>query len=211
MNATLHFIYDPLCGWCYGAEPLVRAAEQVDGLDIELHAGGLWPAPTRLSDQLRSYIQQADARIASLSGQAFTPAYLSGLLQDPNLILDSRPPIAAVLAAQSLDPARALPMLRRIQHAHYEEGRHVVEPGVLRELAADCGISAEEFDDALSSVPVDAHIEATRRLMSRVGAPGFPTFVLQLGDQWTAVPNGRFVSDAPGFADWLSSSVKALR
>lgn len=25
-NAVLHYIYDPLCGWCYGAAPLVRAA-----------------------------------------------------------------------------------------------------------------------------------------------------------------------------------------
>ena len=26
MSATLHYVYDPLCGWCYGAEPLVWAA-----------------------------------------------------------------------------------------------------------------------------------------------------------------------------------------
>ena len=23
----LHYIYDPLCGWCYGAKPLVQAAQ----------------------------------------------------------------------------------------------------------------------------------------------------------------------------------------
>ena len=26
-SATLHYIYDPLCGWCYGAKPLIQAAQ----------------------------------------------------------------------------------------------------------------------------------------------------------------------------------------
>ena len=37
MNPVLHYIYDPLCGWCYGAEPLVWAASKVDGLALSLH------------------------------------------------------------------------------------------------------------------------------------------------------------------------------
>lgn len=24
---TLHYIHDPLCGWCYGAAPLVRGLD----------------------------------------------------------------------------------------------------------------------------------------------------------------------------------------
>ncbi|MFS8609698.1 MAG: DsbA family protein, partial [Gammaproteobacteria bacterium] len=40
MSAVLHYIYDPLCGWCYGAEPLAAAARDVEGLDFRMHAGG---------------------------------------------------------------------------------------------------------------------------------------------------------------------------
>ena len=25
-DTTLHYVYDPLCGWCYGAAPLLEAA-----------------------------------------------------------------------------------------------------------------------------------------------------------------------------------------
>ncbi|MCF3992670.1 DsbA family protein, partial [Pseudomonas aeruginosa] len=25
-DLTLHYLYDPLCGWCYGASPLLAAA-----------------------------------------------------------------------------------------------------------------------------------------------------------------------------------------
>jgi len=209
MNALLHYIYDPLCGWCYGAEPLVWAASKVDGLALRMHAGGLWPQPTRLPDDTRRYIAQADARVGQISGQPYGEPYLNGLLFDPELVLESRPVIAAVLAAQSLDASKALPMLRGIQHAHYERGQHVVRAATLREIAAEVGLDAAAFEQARNSVAVDAHIAASQELMNNVGAQGFPTFVLQIGDEWLAVPHSRFASAPDAFAEWLEKQLRA--
>ena len=209
MNALLHYIYDPLCGWCYGAEPLVWAASKVDGLALRMHAGGLWPQPTRLPDDTRRYIAQADARVGQISGQPYGEPYLNGLLFDPELVLESRPVIAAVLAAQSLDASKALPMLRGIQHAHYERGQHVVRAATLREIAAEVGLDAAAFEQAGNSVAVDAHIAASQELMNNVGAQGFPTFVLQIGDEWLAVPHSRFASAPDAFAEWLEKQLRA--
>jgi len=212
MNAVLHYIYDPLCGWCYGAEPLVSAASKVDGLALRMHAGGLWPQPTRLPEHMRRYIQQADARVGQMSGQPYGEPYLNGLLFDPDLVLESRPVISAVLAvlaAQALDPTKGLAMLRAIQHAHYERGQHVVREATLREIAAEIGLDVAAFADALTKVPVDEHIAQSQELMNNVGAQGFPTFVLQIGNDWFAVPHGRFAS-APGkFAEWLDAQLRA--
>ena len=209
MNATLHYIYDPLCGWCYGAEPLVWAASKVEGIALRMHAGGLWPQPTRLPVDMRRYIQQADARVGQMSGQPYGEAYLNGLLFDPELVLESRPVIAAVLAAQALDASKALAMLRGIQHAHYERGEHVVRPETLRKIAVEIGLDAAAFEQALKSVSVEEHIAASQELMNNVGARGFPTFVLQIGDDWVAVPHGRFASTPGKFAEWLDGQLKA--
>lgn len=209
MNAVLHYIYDPLCGWCYGAEPLAWAASKVDGLKLELHAGALWPQPTQLPEPTRRYIQQADARIAEMSGQPFGEPYLQQLLLDPSLVLDSRPVIAAVLAAQSLDPSKALPMLRAIQHAHYEHGKRVVEEATLVDIAASVGLGREAFATAYGNVPVDRHIAAARELMNNVGAQGFPTFVLEIDGEWFAVPHGRFASAPAQFGEWLEGQLRA--
>jgi len=209
MNAVLHYIYDPLCGWCYGAEPLVWAASKVDGLALELHAGGLWPQPTRLPDHMRRYIQQADARVGQMSGQPYGEPYLNGLLFDPGLVLDSRPVIAAVLAAQEIDRSRALAMLRGIQHAHYEHGKHVVREDTLREVAAGIGLDPAAFAKALAGVRVDEHIAESQELMNNVGAQGFPTFVLEIGHDWFAVPHGRFASTPGKFAEWLDAQMRA--
>jgi putative protein-disulfide isomerase len=209
MNAVLHYIYDPLCGWCYGAEPLVWAAAKVDGLALRMHAGGLWPQPTRLPDHTRRYIAQADARVGQMSGQPYGEPYLNGLLFDPELVLESRPVIAAVLAAQSLDATKALPMLRGIQHAHYERGQHVVRAATLSAVAAEIGLDVAAFERALQTVPVDEHIAASRELMNNVGAQGFPTFVLQVGDDWLAVPHSRFAPTPDRFAEWLDTQLRA--
>ena len=209
MNAVLHYIYDPLCGWCYGAEPLVWAASKVDGLALRMHAGGLWPQPTRLPEHVRRYIQQADVRVGQMSGQPYGEPYLNGLLLDPDLVLESRPVIAAVLAAQAVDPTKALSMLRGIQHAHYEQGKHVVRAETLREVAAATGLDLAAFDRALMTVPVDEHIAESRELMNNVGAQGFPTFVLRVGNDWLAVPHGRFASTPAQFAAWLDAQLRA--
>ncbi len=174
MSATLHYIYDPLCGWCYGAEPLVWSAAKASDVELELHGGALWPEPTQLPEATRLYIRQADQRIAQMSGQRFGPEYHNGLLLDPTMVLESRPPTAAVLAAQSLERAKTLPMLRGVQHAHYEQGRRVVEPEVLADIAVEVGLDRAKFATALARVAVDEHIDETHRLMSRVGAQRFP-------------------------------------
>jgi len=209
MTAILHYIYDPLCGWCYGAEPLVNAAAAVEGLALELHGGGLWPRPTRLPEETRRYIQQADARVAGISGQPYGQAYLNDLLLDPNMVLDSKPTTAAVLAARSLDAAKALPMLKGIQHAHYEQGHHVVQREVLCDIAEAIGLERAAFEQAMQNADTETHIAETQSLMAKVGVAGFPTFVLQIGNELFGVPHQRFASDAAGFGAWLAEQLRA--
>ena len=105
----------------------------------------------------------------------------SGLLSmvfDPELVLESKPTIAAVLAAEKL-ASKGLAMLQAIQHAHYVDGRHVVREEVLDDLAAGLGLDSAQFAATFAEADADAHIADTRGLMQRVGAQGFPTFVLE--------------------------------
>jgi putative protein-disulfide isomerase len=208
MNATLHYIYDPLCGWCYCAEPLVNAAESVEGLELRMHGGGLWPEPTQLPDETRDYIREADGRAAEISGQPYGEAYLEGLLRDPTLTLESRPTTAAVLAAESIAPGKGLEMLRGIQHAHYERGLKVVEADVLERIATEIGLEPAAWSAALDEVDVASHITNSRRFMQQIGAHGFPAFVLQIDEKWFAVPNQQFASNPEGFAAWLGQTLE---
>ncbi len=181
-TAILHYVYDPLCGWCYAAEPLVEAAAEA-GVQIVLHGGGLWDPAVHATDDKRRAMRETDARIGQLTGQPFGEAYLQGLLVDPASLWWSRPTVAAALAAEGLEAGRGLAMIAAVQRAHYVEGRRVVEHAVLAEAAGAIGLDPTRFTEALQAAPVDAHIQATRRLMRSHDLHGFPSFLAERDGQ----------------------------
>ncbi len=175
---VLHNVHDPLCGWCYAAGPLVRAASDA-GIAIVLHGGGLWDQPIHAPEAKRRMMRATDGRIAALTGQPFGSAYLDGLLVDPATVWHSRPTIEAILAAGSMDASAALPMMELIQRAHYVDGRRVVDRAVLSDLAGALRLDRAGFAAALDAVAVDRHIADTRAMMSRHGLHGYPSFLLE--------------------------------
>lgn len=208
--STLHYIYDPLCGWCYGAAPLLRAAREI--LAVQAHGGGMMTGANRqqVTPQLRTYVKQHDARIAQLTGQPFGPAYTDGLLHASGVVLDSEPPTAAILAAEAI-AGRGLDMLAQLQIAHYVEGRRIAELATLSEVAAELGFDAQAFAAAFaqhSGAAVQRHIEETRHLMEEVGARGFPSFVLETDGVLQGVDIGSYLGQPQAFQDWLRSQVR---
>ena len=186
-GATLHYIFDPMCGWCYAAAPLVDAARSVPGLAVEFHGGGMMTGANRraISPQWREYVMPHDRRIAELTGQPFGEAYFDGLLRDTGAVMDSEPPTTAVLAAEALREGGGLDMIHRLQRAHYVEGRRVADADVLTALATELGFDAGAFASAFSRLGGEAtsrHIAASRQLLQRAGGQGFPTFVLAQAD-----------------------------
>lgn len=202
---TLHYIHDPLCGWCYGAAPLVKAAREL--LPVQAHGGGMMAGLARrpVTAELRAFVLPHDRRIAQLSGQPFGAAYRDGLLNDTSAVFDSQPPIAAMLAADAV-AGRGLDLLARLQTAHYVDGRRIADRAVLEELAVEIGLDREAFATALRAADGEAvqrHIGQTRALMQRLGVQGFPSFVLEDAGGWRRIDIGPFMGRPAEFADWL--------
>jgi putative protein-disulfide isomerase len=208
-NAVLHYIYDPLCGWCYGAAPLVRAAREVTA--VRAHGGGMMTGSRRqpMSPQLRDYVIPHDRRIAQLTGQPFGNAYFDGLLRDQEAVFDSEPPIAAVLAADAI-AERGLDLLARIQTAHYVEGRRIAERSVLVELADEIGLKTGSFTtaiDAMTGRLVQTHINESRALLAAAGGGGFPTFALERDGRLSPLDGAAYSGRPDAWREYLASQV----
>ncbi len=63
----LHYFYDPLCGWCYAAEPLIQAAAAA-GVPIMLHGGGLWERPVHAPEAKRRMMRCAPINLPRQQG-----------------------------------------------------------------------------------------------------------------------------------------------
>ena len=195
----LHYFFDPLCGWCYGIAPLIKAAAALPSVELHLHAGGLWPRPTVLPASVRKQIRAADARVGQLSGQPYGPRYLDVLLPSDGMVLHSQPVTAAVLAARSLRPGADLEMLRAIQTAHYVGGEHVVERETLLRLANGLGLDAAAFSAALDPAVADAHMSSTQRKMEQLGVSGFPAVFIEQAGQFAELPPQNYFGNPAGF------------
>ncbi|MPS26285.1 MAG: DsbA family protein [Alcaligenaceae bacterium] len=196
-TTRLHYIYDPLCGWCYASAPLVAAAR--DLLPVAAHGGGMMAGSNRqpVTDRLRNYVMPHDRRIAAMTGQPFGQAYFDGLLRDHGAVFDSGPPITAILAALDTGgEGRDLDLLARLQRAHYVEGRRIADADVLAEMAADIGLDRQAFATAYAAregAPTRAHIAESRALLAHAGGQGFPTFALERDGRFRALDTGRFL------------------
>jgi putative protein-disulfide isomerase len=208
-NAILHYIYDPLCGWCYAAAPLVEAARSI--VTVRLHGGGMMAGVNRrrVTSQFRSLVTQHDQRIAQISGQEFGDGYIVGLLHDTSVVLDSEPPISAVLAADQIG-SMGLDMLARLQIAHYVEGRRIADRAVLLHMAAEIGFEARTFEKTLAQVEGEAtqsHISKSRGFLERLGSQGFPTFALEADGRLNVIDISAHFGHPLQWQAWLSTQV----
>ncbi len=195
-QTTLHYVYDPLCGWCYGAAPLLQAAATIAGLKIDLHAGGLWLGSRRqpMGEALRDYVRPHDQRIEALTGQHFGERYFNELLLREGCLLDSEPPIRAVLAVTALG-GDGLAMLHRILQSHYRDGIWIGEPAFLATLAAEQGIAAEAFQQAYLQAPLLQHLADSQGWMKRLGGQGYPTLGIERGGKLERIEVNQYLGE----------------
>ncbi|QCI62868.1 DsbA family protein [Phreatobacter stygius] len=188
---SLHvtYLFDPLCGWCYGAAPMVRQLAATPGITVELAPTGLFSGDgARPMDQgFAAYAWSNDQRIERLSGQRFTEAYRQKVLNAPALnarpqMFDSGPATLALTAVSLTAPDAERDALNAIQEARYVDGRDIVSPARLAEILREAGLDAAA---GLIATPSDALVAANRartnkarQMMAALGAQGVPTLVV---------------------------------
>ncbi|MGI8489635.1 DsbA family protein [Pectobacterium sp. S5] len=211
-TVRLHYIYDPLCGWCYGAAPLALAALEIDGLDLILHGGGMMTGSNSrtITPEWHDYVIPHDRRIAQMTGQTFGEAYYEGLLRDTSVVLDSAPPTAAVLAAEAMDD-KGMVMLHEIERAHYVSGLKIVDAAVLRQCAEAIGLDGKAFSAEFAFIQAETlskHINASRELLAKVRGQGFPTFALEdANGNFQQIPASNYLGQVDAWRKVLTQMV----
>ncbi|QTG90750.1 DsbA family protein, partial [Vibrio furnissii] len=94
---TAHYIFDPMCGWCYGATALMETLAAHPDVNLVMHPGGMMTRRP-LSDDFRQHILEADQRIAGLTRQPFGDAYIARVRSGETIMLDSYLTAQAILA-----------------------------------------------------------------------------------------------------------------
>lgn len=183
----LSLVYDPMCGWCYGAMPSIRRLAQHEGCSLELLPSGLFAGNNArpMNEGFASYAWANDQRIAQMTGQPFSQRYREQVLANFGALLDSGPAVLALTAVSQTAPGEELRALEAIQTARYVHGSDTTARAVLVQVLRDLGltlaasrleVSSPELRDAAS-----ARMSAGQALLRSVGVSGVPTLLARQG------------------------------
>ena len=186
MPTTVTYLFDPLCGWCYGASPVVQQLGQQPNIQLELAPSGLFAGGGRTMDAaFADYAWSNDLRIAKLTGQRFTEDYRQNVLGRLGSRFDSAAATLALTAVSLTAPQRELEALKALQEARYVQGLDTCDVSVVGTLLRDLGlaVAADRFaasDPELLATNA-ASIQKARGLMQTFGAQGVPALMVTDG------------------------------
>lgn len=212
MTKTLHYLFDPLCGWCYGAMPALSALSEVPAVSIELLPTGLFSGQGArpMNAEFAAYAWSNDQRIERLTGQRFTELYRERVLGDRQRLFDSGPATVALTAVSLTAPDRELEALKAIQNARYVDGKDTTSLETLAGLLQGLGLEqaaamVDKPDEDLLSAN-RARMDRAQALMREFGAHGVPTLVAESGAQRWVLNNADFYSNPRALAGELEAA-----
>jgi putative protein-disulfide isomerase len=183
------YLFDPLCGWCYGAGPVLEKLAKLDNLTLELAPTGLFAGEgARPMDRhFAAYAWQNDVRISRLTGQVFSELYRDRVLGELGSMFDSAPATLGIIAAGLTQPEAEREAMKALQNARYVYGRNNSDITVVADVLDSAG-----FSDAAARVRapdgalLEAYrnrVESARRLMTEFRMDGVPALLVGNGDQ----------------------------
>jgi putative protein-disulfide isomerase len=197
---TIHYFFDPMCGWCYGATPLADIANSAQNVKLVMHPGGMVQR-REMDASFRNMATTNDKRIAEMTGQEFTAEYYDRLKNATPLIFDSYLTAQAIWVMEQ-HYNQGFEMLKAIQQAHYQSALDSSDPVVLSEIAVGLGAKKDNWFDLMKTEEVNAmaNIEKSQKLMNQWSVNGFPTFILESEGKLSRLPHSNFYGNA---TQWL--------
>ena len=180
-DATLVYVHDPMCSWCWGFAPTLAQLQERLPPEIGFRRllGGLAPDSDQpMPEALQTQLQATWRRIAErIPGTRFNHDFWTRCRPRRS----TWPACRAVIAARSLDPASEAPMIRAIQEAYYLQARNPSEDAVLVALARELGLPADAFAQRLNAPQTRQALAAEIAETQRLGVTGFPSLILETG------------------------------
>jgi len=205
MRRTIHYLFDPLCGWCYGASRAVAAMAAASNLELRLLPSGLFEGEGArlMDDAFAAYASSNDQRIERLTGQPFSPRYRDRVLANREQRFDSGQATKALTAVWMTSPEREFEALKAFQRARFVDGEDITRTEVLALKLDALGLS-DAADMLRADAPQLRAAAASRMtqgqaLMRQFGARGVPSFVLEANGRRHLLQTDSLYSDPDEF------------
>lgn len=190
---TVLYVYDIMCGWCYGFSPVINKLyeEYKDRIDFETISGGMVTGDRigPLSSSMSSYIKDAYKTIENRMDVEFGENYVNSL-DDLQKIQTSIPGSKLMTAFKSFATNKSVPFAHELQNAIFRDG---ASPDSLEEILNSCdtfGVDKQKLMIISKSEKVEPVMNHDFELSRRLGVTGFPTVFIILNDEIHQIARG---------------------
>jgi putative protein-disulfide isomerase len=189
MDRHFLYIFDPMCSWCYGFQPVVAALERhfAGRVPFRLMVGGLRAGNTKaVREEDKGFFRNAWDRVSAATGRTFN----AGFFERQGFIYDTEPACRAVVAGRTMDANRALELKGAISEAFYRDNRDTTDRATLTDIAVETGYDRAAFGAAMLDPEVRNATFRDFLSAKQMGVEGFPCLLLSHAEGYALVTSG---------------------
>jgi putative protein-disulfide isomerase len=186
------YLFDPLCGWCYGFGPhLGQFADNHPELTYTVISGGMITgARVGPLSQMAPYLREGVKRVEELSGIKFGTPFLDDLNGAGKTVMDSTPPSKAFLIFKKHKPAMGVELAHNIQALYYAAGMNLNLATSYKELCDRYEIDFDHFKTDFEGMAYQLGTRDEFDEAAKFGRSGYPSVILKLKEQYFLMAQG---------------------
>lgn len=200
------YVYDALCGWCFGFSPVMREFNRAfgSGIDLQIISGGLRVGTgVGTIDEVAPFIKTAYKTVEEATGVKFGGQFVNGPMKNGTFRLNSLPPAVALAMVRKQNPEKALAFTEMLHRMYYVEGINPDEFERYGEYAAAVGCDPAAFIAGMKSDENRKEAEADFQKAKALGVTGFPVVMVE--------KNGKFHRIAEGYISYPELKARYLK
>lgn len=189
---TLVYVYDPLCGWCYGFHPVMeKLADRFrEQLNIRVVPGGLAiDENAQPISEGYSYIRKSLEIIEKKTGITFGEPFIQ-LVDEGSYIYDSLPGCKAQNTINRLAPDQALAFAGAMQKSIFREGENLNIMKTFLTILKDFPVDPAEFEAIFTSDEIEKITRDQFAWVHENNASAFPALLLEIGNETGLMSKG---------------------
>lgn len=198
---TIYYVFDPMCGWCYGFSHVIQEAAKAYENDFEfvVISGGMVVGEREgpIGD-FADYILGVYKRLEETTGVKVGEPYLQKL-RDKSLYSSSVVPSIAMKVFEEFKPNKMVEFAGAIQKAMFVDGLDLRSDEVYKKLVQPYGIDTTVFLNKLHSDEYRKKAFDGFKQSAQLGVQGFPAVLAQKNGKYYRISNG-FVDKKQLFA-----------
>ncbi len=199
----IYYLFDPLCGWCYGASATLQKLNEIYPLTLT-PTGLFYQSGRKMDADFARYAWSNDQRIEKLTGQPFSQAYLENVLQGEGEF-DSANSLLALTAVQQITPEQELVVLSALQTARYVDGLDNADLAVVEQVLHKLNLSQAVplLSEQSTQMALEQRLQFGQQLAHHCGVHGVPQLIVEKDERLHIVPSRLLYGDIQGLDGYL--------